>query len=200
MAEFNLSYSADQVDTALRKVVNQDLTPTSGSDNTVSSNGVFTHVAQQVDAVDKTTEVDDHETRITVLESVTSPVSYGYKSGLVDDNSFITNLDTVSSSESVTVTASTGRYTVNTGYGGDFLVRLFGDMTNYTTANVSLYKNGTITGGIWLDFDSDTSQAGYRIAAERCLSLNPGDYLQLYQNASNNPNLDKLGIRIERLG
>ncbi len=90
MAEFNLSYSADQVDTALGKVVNQDLTPTSGSDNTVSSNGVFTHVAQQVAAVDRGSDVDQLQTDVATLQELhLAQVSYGSFSSVPPDISSV---------------------------------------------------------------------------------------------------------------
>ncbi len=45
---FNLTNSATEVNTALQAVVGADTTPTNGSANMVTSDGVFDYVATQV--------------------------------------------------------------------------------------------------------------------------------------------------------
>ena len=198
MPDYELSYSADNIDTALGKVVNIDTTPVSGSDNAVESGGVFSHVSDRVGTVDRNDDVDDLQSRVAALEALEPDVAYGYKSGVVNDNNIIEDLDTVSPSSSIAVQPTNGKYTVRSGKSGVYLVRLFGTISRETNCRVTLYKNGSALGDEWLKMDSGGSH-GYMRAAELCLELDDGDFLQLFQGASANPTLDKFGLRVERL-
>ena len=83
MSTFNLTNTASQVDTAIQAVVGADTTPTNGSANMVTSDGVFDYVGTQLgDLAGKTVTVEstgiaatDNDTSIPTSAAVNAAVT-----------------------------------------------------------------------------------------------------------------------------
>ena len=95
MSTFNLTNTASQVDTAIQAVVGADTTPTNGSANMVTSDGVFDYVGTQLgDLAGKTVTVES--TGIAATDNDTSiPTSAAVKA-FVDGTTAVSTLSRAS--------------------------------------------------------------------------------------------------------
>lgn len=159
MSTFNLTNTASQVDTAIQAVVGADTTPTNGSANMVTSDGVFDYVGTQLgDLAGKTVTVEstgiaatDNDTSIPTSAAVNAAVtaavakiaSYTLASGTIYVNGSIpvtealdpSNIGSVSGG---VVTLGAGTYLVS--YSGEFEED---DNDNSDYYNVKFRHNGS---------------------------------------------------------
>jgi len=159
MSTFNLTNTASQVDTAIQAVVGADTTPTNGSANMVTSDGVFDYVGTQLgDLAGKTVTVEsvgiaatDNDTSIPTSAAVNAAVtaagvkvaSYTVASGtlFVDGSIPVTEALDPSNIGSVSggvVTLGAGTYLVT--YSGEFLEE---DNTSGDYYDVKFRHNGS---------------------------------------------------------
>lgn len=139
MSTFNLTNTASQVDTAIQAVVGADTTPTNGSANMVTSDGVFDYVGTQLgDLAGKTVTVEsvgiaatDNDTSIPTSAAVNAAVtaagvkvaSYTAATGTVTADGSIPvtealDPDNIGSVSAGLVTLGAGTYLVS--YSGEF--------------------------------------------------------------------------------
>ncbi len=159
MSTFNLTNTASQVDTAIQAVVGADTTPTNGSANMVTSDGVFDYVGTQLgDLAGKTVTVEstgiaatDNDTSIPTSAAVNAAVtasgvkvaSYTKASGSTAADTVIPVTEALDSSNigsvsSGTVTLGAGTYLV--AFSGSFAEE-DGSAADYYT--ISLRHNGS---------------------------------------------------------